>query len=242
MSEEIKKTRKETKKAPASAEDMKSEQKQESKVYNLAEGIKVAKEGAKQRNFTQSFDLSINLRGVDLRKPENRFNSGFTLPHGRGKDAKVAVFADSIAAQAKNIADLVIKKNEIDGLVKNKRKLKKLIEDYEWFLSEASLLPTIVKSMGAVLGPRGKVPKPIPPNAKLEPLVMAARKMVRIALRETPVIHVVIGNEKMPEEQIAANAEAVFNFVKEKLPRGLGNIRGVRIKLTMGMSVKVSMR
>ncbi len=241
MSEETKKTTKETKEVPVSAEITKK-QKQESRIHSLAEGIKAAKEGAKQRNFIQSWDLSISLKGLDLKKPENRFSSGFALPHGKGKDAKVAVFADSIAAQAKDVADLVIKKNEMNSLVKDKRKLKKLIEEYDWFFSEASLLPTIVKSMGAILGPKGKVPKPIPPNTKLEPLVMATRKMVRIALRETPVIHVPIGNERMPEEQITANAEAVFNFVKEKLSKGLSNIRAVRIKLTMGPPVRVRMK
>ena len=241
MSEEIKKATKETKEIPAFAEVTKK-QKQESRVYSLAEGIKAAKEGAKKRNFTQSWDLSISLKGVDLKKPENRFSSGFSLPHGKGKDAKVAVFADSIAAQAKDAADLVIKKNEIDGLIKDKRKLKKLIEEYDWFFSEASLLPTIVKSMGAILGPKGKVPKPIPPDTKLEPLVTGTRKTVRIVLRETPVVHVLIGNEKMPEEQITANAEAVFNFVLEKLPKGLSNIKSVRIKLTMGPSLKVRMK
>jgi large subunit ribosomal protein L1 len=233
-----------TKETPVSAE-LTKEQKQESKegkVYSLAEGIKAAKEGAKQRNFTQSWDLSISFRGLDLKKPENRFSSGCILPHGKGKDVKVAVFADSIVAQAKAVADLVIKKNEIDGLVKNKRKLKKLIEEYDWFLSEAPLLPAIVKSMGAVLGPKGKVPKPIPPGTKLESFVMATKKMVRITLRETPVIHVVIGNEKMPEEHIAANAEAVSVFVKEKLPKGLSNVKAVRIKLTMGPPVRVRIK
>lgn len=233
-----KKTIKET---PVSAEP-KEKQKQEGMVYSLAEGIKVARKGAKQRNFTQSWDLSISFRNLDLKKPENRFSAGCTLPHGRGKEVKVAVFADSIAAQAKGIADLVIKKNEIDGLVKNKRQLKKLIKEYDWFLSEAPLLTTIVKSMGAVLGPRGKVPKPIPPETKLESFVTATKKMVRITLRETPVIHVAIGNEKMPEEQIAANAEAVSSFVKEKLPKGLSNVKAFRIKLTMGPSVKVKMK
>jgi len=234
MSEEKKET-------PVSAE-IKSEQKQGEKVYSLIDGIKAAKKGAKQRKFVQSWDFSINLKGLDLKKPENRFSTGFALPYGRGKDIKVAVFADSLAAEAKDAADLVIKKNEIEDLVKNRRKLKKIIKEYEWFLSEVSLLPTIVKSMGSVLGPRGKVPKPIPPNVKLKPMIAAAKKTIRIVLRETPVIHIVIGNEKMPEEQVAANAEAVFNFVKEKLPKGLNNIRNVYIKLTMGPSVKVNMK
>jgi large subunit ribosomal protein L1 len=234
--------KKETKEATASVEVIKPEQRQEGRAYGLLEGIKAAGQASKQRKFTQSWDLSINLKGVDLKKPENRFSSSIPLPHGKGRDAKVAVFADLLAKEAEEGADLVIRKNEIDGLAKDKKKLKKLMDEYDWFFSEASLLPGVVKSMGAVMGPRGKVPKPIPPNAKPKPMIIASKKMVRVALKDTPVIHVTIGNEKMPEEQVAANAEAVFNFVKEKIPKGVNSIKSVRIKLTMGPSVKVAMK
>jgi ribosomal protein L1 len=46
----------------------------------------------------------------------------------------------------------------------------------------------------------------------------------------------------MPDEDVAANAEVIFNAVKEKLPKGLNNIRSVIIKLTMGKPVKIVMK
>ncbi len=90
------------------------------------EKITEAQEKSKKRGFTQSWDISINLRGIDLRKPENRLNLEFILPEGRGKENKVAVIADALEAEAKKSADLVIKKSEIDSLVKNKKKLIKI--------------------------------------------------------------------------------------------------------------------
>ena len=86
-------------------------------MSEFLEKLKEAKGKAKPRKFTQSWDFSINLKGVDLKKPENRINAEISLPEGRGKNLKVAVIADSLAAEARKAADLVITKEEIDQLV-----------------------------------------------------------------------------------------------------------------------------
>jgi len=203
------------------------------------EKIKEAREKSKKRKFTQSWDISINLRGIDLRKPESRLNLEFVLPEGRGKENKVAVITDSLEAEAKKSADLVIKKSEIDSLVKNKKKLKQIANEYDFFLGEVSLMPVIGKSLGLVLGPRGKMPKPIPPKISVEHLVKRAKKTIKVVLKESPVIHTSIGTEDMPEEKVAKNAEALFDFVVDKLPKGRNNIKSVFIKLTMGKPIKL---
>ena len=206
------------------------------------EKIKEAKAQSKPRNFTQTWDLTINLTGIDLKKPENRFNLEFALPGGRGKDIKVAVIADSLAAEAEKCADLVIRKAEIETLAKDKKRLKKIVNEYEWFLAEAPLMPLIGKTLGVVMGTRGKMPKPVPPRAKIEPFVSAAKRSVRIRLRENPVLHIPVGTDKMPEEAVAKNAEAVYNFIRDRLPKGRVNIKSAQIKLTMGKPVKLEVK
>lgn len=208
-------------------------------MSEFLERVKEAKEKTKPRRFTQSWDFSINLKGLDLKKPENRINAEFILPEGRGKNLKVAVIADSLATDARKIADLVITKEEIDELAKNKKRLKKIANEYDKFLGEASLMPAIGKSFGIILGQRGKMPKPIPPKVKIEPFVEAARRTVKISLKETPVIHLSVGSESMSEEKVASNMEAVFNLLKERLPKGKNNIKSAYIKLTMGPPVKI---
>ncbi len=210
-------------------------------MSNILEKIKEAKKNSKPRRFRQTWDFSINLKGLDLKKPENRFSIEFPLPEGRGKDVKVAVIADALATEAKKHADLVIQKSEIETIAKNKKKLKKIAREYDFFLGEASLMPSIAKSFGTVLGPRGKIPKPIPPKAKMESLVAATKRMVRINLKESPVIHVTVGSEDMPEEKIERNMRAVFNFIRDRLPKGTTNIKSAQIKLTMGKPVKLKM-
>ena len=213
------------------------------KEETILSKIKEAKEKSKPRKFTQSWDLSINLKSLNLKKPENRFNTQLLLPGGRGKDVKVAVIADSLATEAQKAgANLIIKKAEITSLAKDKKKLKKIANEYEWFFGEVSLMADIGKQLGTVLGPRGKMPKPIPPKAKVEPFVKNARNSVRIAVKESPVIHIVVGTEKLDYQNVANNVEAVYNLITDRLPKGKNNIRSVFLKLTMGRPVKLEMK
>jgi len=208
-------------------------------MRDILKKVKEAKENSKPRKFVQTWDFSINLKGLDLKKPENRFNVEFMLPEGRGKDQKVAFIVDTLESEAKKHADLVIKKSEIDSLAKNKKKLKKIANEYDWFFGEVSLMPIIGKSFGVILGPRGKVPKPIPPKVNIESFVQRAKRSIRLFVKESPVVHVPVGTDKMEEEKIAKNVEAVYNAVREKLPKGKTNIKSMFIKLTMGKPVKI---
>ncbi len=220
------------------------ENEEKTKIKTVLDGIKKARENSKKRNFEQTWTISVNLKDINLKKPENRFSYDFSLPKGRGKPVKIAMFTDSLTTLAKKAEGigLVVSKNEIEKLAKDRKKMKKIANEYDWFYSEVSLMPLIGKSLGAVLGPRGKVPKPVPPNAKIEPFVAMANKTIRISLKESPVVHMVIGSEKMPDDDVAANADAVLESIKEKLPKGVNNIKSVHVKLTMGPAVKVPFR
>ena len=204
--------------------------------------VKEAKEKAKQRKFSQTWDLAVNLKGIDLKKPENRLNLEFQLPEGRGKEVKIAVIADSLAAKAAESADLVIRKEEIDPLSKDLKRLKGVVEENDWFFGEISLMPFIGKTLGQILGPKGKMPKPLPPNANIKAFTDAARKNIKVKLTTTPVLHIPVGSDKLTEEQIANNINAVVNFVKEKLPKGKNNIKSAYVKLTMGPAVKLPLK
>jgi len=210
-------------------------------MEKITETVKKAKEKSKKRNFKQTWDFSINLKNIDLKKPENRITAEIVLPHGRGKDTKTLVITNTMLAEAKKVADFVLTKEQLEALKKDKKKIKKLANEYDWFFAEAPLMPLIGKIMGIALGPRGKMPKPIPPKAKLEPLISTAKKTVRIKVKDSPVIHVPVGTEDMPEEKVAENIQTVYKFVKEKLPKGAGNIKSAYIKLTMGPALKLNL-
>ncbi|UCD02905.1 MAG: 50S ribosomal protein L1 [Candidatus Aenigmatarchaeota archaeon] len=209
---------------------------------SIKEKIKEAKENSKPRKFAQTWDLIFNLRELDLKKPENRLNLELFLPEGLGRELKTLGIGDSLFSDAKKHADLAITKDEIPKLAKDKKKLKKLASEYDWWFGEAPLMPMIGKELGVVLGARGKMPKPVPPKINLEGLLKRAKSSVKIRLLNAPVIQIAVGNESMPEDKVIRNIEAAINFVEENLPKGKNNLRNVSLKLTMGKPVKLEVR
>jgi large subunit ribosomal protein L1 len=125
------------------------------------------------------------------------------------------------------------------ALGKDKKATRKLVTEYDYFIAEAPLMPLVGKTIGPILGPRGKMPTPVPPNAPIDQIVNSHRKLIRVRVRDQPVVQCRIGTEKMPDEKIAENALAVFSRVEAKLERGAKNIRQVLVKTTMGKPVKV---
>ena len=200
----------------------------------------LSEENNKKRKFVQSVDLVINLKDVDLKKPENRIDEEIELPKGRGKEAKIAVFASGeLAFKAKNVADAVITPEQIKELAEDKKKAKKLAEEYDFFVAEAPLMPTIGRALGRFFAPRGKMPKPIPPDADIETIINKLRRSIRVRSKDKPTFHCLVGREDMPPEDIAENVQAILERIESRLERGRMNIRSAYIKTTMGSAVKV---
>jgi len=209
----------------------------------IVSAVKEAIEKSKKRNFLESVDLAINLKDVDLSIPKNRINEEVILPHGRGKEVKIAVFASGeTALKAKDCADLVIPPEEIDKLAEDKRKARKLANEYDFFLAEAPFMGKIGKSLGIILGPRGKMPKPLPPGSDPCPMVERLKHTVRMRSRDKRTFHVPVGTKEMDVEKIADNIEEVLKRLETKLERGKQNIDSVYVKTTMGPAVKIKLR
>lgn len=202
---------------------------------------KILEESKKlDRKFKQTIDLVINLKDIDLNVPKNRIEQEVILPHGRGVKAKVALFASGeLAEKSKKIVDLLIKPEEFEDLSKDKKKFKKIADEHDFFIAEAPLMPTIGKTLGTVLGPRGKMPKPVPPNADISVLVKNLHSTVKVRSKSSKTFHTIAGNADMPKEQIADNVDAILKRVETALERGRMNIRSVYIKTTMGPSERV---
>ncbi len=189
------------------------------------------------RKFAQSVDLAINLRDVDFKKPENRVNVDVLLPFAP-REAKVAIFADGqLAVDAKKVVPLVIGSEEIASFGADKKKQKELMQ--YTLLAQPQLMTTIGKVLGQLLGAKGKLPKPIPPNANLKDLAMRVSKTINIKTKGKylPVLHCIIGKETMSSEQIAENVLAVIEALKKKLEDQ--QIDALYIKLTMGRPFKI---
>jgi large subunit ribosomal protein L1 len=204
--------------------------------------VKEAKEKSEKKKFTQSVELILNLQDIDMKSPEGRLQENIELPYPPPeKTNKICVIATGeLALKAKKAnADLVIDRAELEGLAGKKKELRKIADKYDFFVAEAPLMPLVGKILGATLGPRGKMPVPVPPTADIESLLNKYRKTVVIKMRNQPIIQCRVGTESMKEEEITENIQAVLRVLEGKLKRGMKNIKLVCIKTTMGAPVKI---
>jgi large subunit ribosomal protein L1 len=210
----------------------------------LLSAVKEAKEKGGRRNFTQSVELILNLQDIDMKSPEGRLQENVELPYPPAeKTNKICVIATGeLALKAKRAnADLVLDRAELEGLSGKKKELRKLANEYDFFIAEAPLMPLVGKVLGPALGPRGKMPIPVPPTADIESLLNKHRRTVVVRMRNQPVIQCRVGTENMKEEELAENIQAVLRVVEGKLKRGMKNIKSVCIKTTMGAPVKIKL-
>jgi large subunit ribosomal protein L1 len=204
------------------------------------DAVKKALDSATPRSFEESVELAINLKDVDMSNPKNRIEEDILLPHGRGKDVHVAVFASGeLALKAKKVADLVIPPEDIEDLAADKRKARKMAMEMDFLIAEAPLMPVIGRTLGVVLGPRGKMPRPILPGADPAPLVESLRKTIRVRSRDRRTFHAPVGTRGMTPETIAENVDAVIRRIERRLERGRLNISSAYVKTTMGPAVRL---
>lgn len=206
----------------------------------ILEAVEKAREAAPARNFDQSFDLVVNLRELDMNRPDNRVNVRVQLPKGVGA-RRVLVFASGdLALRARRAgADAVVEPAELDQLATDKKAAKKALNDYDTFVAEAPMMPTVGRVAGPILGPKGKMPTPVPPQAPIDSIIERERRTVVLRSRDKPLVHCIVGKEEMSDEDVAQNIEAVMTNLTRATKRGFANIRSVFLKLTMGESVKV---
>ncbi len=207
-------------------------------VRSLAE----LRKGLVKKKFAQSIDLVVKLREVDLKKPENRINETIALPNPPEKALKICVIASGdLATRAKDAgADMLVSRQDLENLGKDKKAARKLAVDYDFFIAEAPLMPLVGRGLGSFLGPRGKMPTPVPPNAAIDQIVASHRKMVRVRMREQPVLQCRIGTENMPDDKLVENIQMVVSRIEQKLERGFKNIGEILLKATMSKPVKIS--
>ena len=202
------------------------------------ESFEEAVENSEDRNFTESIDLIINFRDVDLSDPNNRFNEDFKLPYQADDEVKIAVIGESIVNNADN-ADRTITKDELEEMYDNPDQARKLADEFSFLIAEAPMMPKIGQQLGQIFGPRNMMPDPMPPGSDPSDKIESLRNTVTLRLREDPLMQVKVGNEEQDADEVSSNAEAIYDFVVDQLPKGDNNIKSVLLKTTMGSPAEV---
>jgi len=203
--------------------------------------IKNARDGFKKRNFTQSAELSLILKDIDVKKGFS-INEVVSLPSKTTKSSSICVFASGdMGMRAKKAeVDRVIDPDELDRLATNKKDARKVVKAYDFFLADTSLMSSVGRSLGQFMGPKGKMPSPIAYGAPIENIAERFRGSVRARTKNQLNISAKIGDEKMEDEHLVKNALAIIAAVEKKLPQGDKNIRDMSIKFTMSNPSRAS--
>ncbi|MGC8597371.1 MAG: 50S ribosomal protein L1 [Thermocladium sp.] len=208
----------------------------------VTKAIAEAKSTSARRRFEQSIDLVVTFRDIDIKKPENKFSLTVTLPHAiPNKLNKICMIASgSMVLSARDAGvDLVISRDDFSKYTESKKTVRKLAQEYDFFLATPDMMVQIGRSMGSILGPRGKMPDVVQPNADLKPIVDRYRRSVRIKIKDQPQVMARVGSEAMNEKELVENINAVLEEIFKKVSPE--KVRAIYVKLTMGSPIKLTL-
>ena len=205
----------------------------------LAELVKKGKE-SKERKFPESVEAILTFKEVDPKKTDLNINETVYLPHpGAYKSTICFIGSGDLLLRAKNAGvDGTLEPSQLENYGGNKKEAKKLARQYDFFLADTALMPRIGRILGTSLGPKGKIPTPVPPNAAIETMINRTRTAVRVRSRAALAVSSRVGDRKLSDSDLAENILAMVQAVQRKLPNGERNIRSVMVKTTMGKPVK----
>jgi large subunit ribosomal protein L1 len=204
------------------------------KEYEINEAVALLKELATAK-FTESVDVAINL-GIDARKSDQNVRGATVLPHGTGRDVRVAVFTQGANADAAKEAgaDLV-------GMEELADQVKKGEMNFDVVVASPDAM-RVVGQLGQILGPRGLMPNPktgtVTPNVA-EAVKNAKAGQVRYRNDKNGIIHTTIGKVDFDANQLQENLESLLIAIKKAKPsQAKGTyLKKVSISTTMGAGV-----
>lgn len=188
-----------------------------------------------ERKFEQSIDLIINLKSFNPVK--DSINIFIPLKH-KIKDKKLCAFLTK-----KSSSIDTIQKPEFVRF-KDKKEIKRLVNQYDFFIAHASLMPAVATTFGKFLGQAGKMPSPKlgiltdESEESIKNTMEIVSKNVRAKIKEAS-LKLRIGKEKMKDEEIADNVIAVYDAIIEAMPKKKENIKNVMLKFTMTKPIKI---
>ena len=204
------------------------------KEYEINEAVALLKELATAK-FTESVDVAVNL-GIDARKSDQNVRGATVLPHGTGRDVRVAVFTQGANADAAKEAgaDLV-------GMEELADQVKKGEMNFDVVVASPDAM-RVVGQLGQILGPRGLMPNPktgtVTPNVA-EAVKNAKAGQVRYRNDKNGIIHTTIGKVDFDANQLQENLESLLIAIKKAKPsQAKGTyLKKVSISTTMGAGV-----
>jgi large subunit ribosomal protein L1 len=206
------------------------------KAYGIDEAVSILKELSTVK-FKESVDISVNL-GVDARKSDQNVRGSTVLPHGTGKDVRVAVFTQGENAEAAKAAGA-----EVVGMDDLAAQMKGGDLDFGVVIASPDAM-RVVGQLGQLLGPRGLMPNPKvgTVTADVATAVKNAKAgQARFRTDKNGIIHACIGKIEFDVASIKANAEALIADLKKLKPASAKGVflKKISLSTTMGPGVTI---
>ena len=210
----------------------------DNKSLNLGEAVEIFV-NAKKKKFDETIEVSMNL-GIDPRHADQMVRGVVSLPHGNGKEMKVAVFArDQKADDAKNAGADVVGAEELA------EDMQKGNLNYDRVIATPDLMG-VVGRIGKILGPKGLMPNPklgtVTADVKLA--VEAAKSgQVQYRAEKNGLVQAGVGKVSFGSEKITENINSFIDAVQKARPSGAKGtfIKKISISSTMGAGINISM-
>src|SRR5213592_2805219 len=204
--------------------------------YEPAEAVKLLKE-TKRAKFDESVEVHIRT-GLNVRHADEQLRGTIALPHGLGKEVKIAVFAKGDKAREAEEAGA-----DVVGAEDLAEKVQEGFTDFDVAIATPDMMP-VVGRLGRILGPQGKMPNP-----KVGTVTMDVAKAVdeskagKVEYRtdRTAIVHLVIGKASFEDRKLLENYAAVIEeLIRAKPSAAKGRyLRSITLATTMGPGVKV---
>ncbi|MCL1127098.1 50S ribosomal protein L1 [Shewanella surugensis] len=208
------------------------------KSYDINEAVALLKELGTAK-FVESVDVAVNL-GVDPRKSDQNVRGATVLPHGTGRDVRVAVFTQGANAEAAKAAGA-----ELVGMDELAAQVKAGEMNFDVVIASPDAM-RVVGQLGQILGPRGLMPNPktgtVTPNVA-EAVKNAKAGQVRYRNDKNGIIHTTIGKVDFEPAHLKENLEALLVALKKAKPAVAKGIylKKVSLSTTMGAGVAVDL-
>ena len=212
-------------------------EKTKNKIYtNLDEAVQILKETATAK-FVESVELHANLN-IDPKYADQQLRTTVTLPHGIGKQIKIAVLTndENYDEATKAGADIVGNDELIENITKGNI-------DFDLLIATPNMMPKLAK-LGRVLGPKGLMPSPksgTVSSTLTTTLTDFKKGKFEYKADKTGIVHVTIGKTDFTENQLVENLQSFYNSIEKNRPSGVKGqyFKSLSICCTMGPSIKL---
>jgi large subunit ribosomal protein L1 len=204
--------------------------------YQPAEAVSLVK-GLAGAKFDESVEVHVRT-GLNVRHADEQLRGTIALPHGLGKDVKVAVFAQGEKAREAQDAGA-----DVVGAEDLAKRIEEGFDEFDVAIATPDLM-AVVGRLGRILGPSGKMPNP-----KVGTVTMDVAKAVeesksgKVEYRtdRTAIVHMVIGKASFDEQRLLENYAAVIEELMRAKPSAAKGryLRTITMTSTMGPGVKV---